>query len=96
MSLVLFLVVPQKAELGHFLAQLTEQVDHVFAVYAAREIKVEEILEIPALRRSGLDFCQVETERVEAAQQIVKRALYVRQEEAKTDFICVGRNEELF
>ena len=41
---MLFLIVSQKAEFGHFGAQLAEQVDYAVAVNAACKIQIEKIL----------------------------------------------------
>ena len=92
---MLFLIVSQKAEFGHFGAQLAEQIDHAVAVDAACKIQIKKVLEILSLCGARLDFCEVEPQRIKAAEQVIQRALNVRKREAKADFIGVARNVKL-
>jgi len=88
-------VVAEEAEFGHFFAELAEEVGDVFGVYAAGEIQIEQVLKVASLCRARFYFCQVQSERIKAAEQVVERALDVRQRETQADFVRVGRNVEL-
>ena len=70
-----FVIVAQKAEFRHFLAQSAEQAYHVFTVNVSGKIEVEQVFKILALCGARLDFCQVQPKRVKAAKQIIQRAL---------------------
>ena len=82
-------VVSQKAEFGQLLAELTEQVDDALALQASREVEIKQILKILARNGTALDFGEVESQRVEAAQQAVERALDVGQRQTKADLVRV-------